>query len=168
MTKSLLTDAKIKGLKPGEKGRTEYADSVVDGLRIRVSSRAKIWILRARAAGRVRTFTIGEFGDRDGQVGLAAARTEAVAMKGSIKAGVIPKPRADLRRGDDHTVAQMINRFMNGYVPDRKIKRPQNYRWMFRTNILSPKSVTMTFVSLLGRICELSSNKCAMKLASCL
>ena len=52
-------------------------------------------------------------------------------MKGSIKAGVIPKPRAHLRRGDDYTVAQMINRFMNGYVPDRKIKRPQNYRWMF-------------------------------------
>ena len=46
MVKTLLTDSKIRALKASPGDRHEYPDSVVDGLRLRVSNRSKTWALR--------------------------------------------------------------------------------------------------------------------------
>jgi hypothetical protein len=77
VTKALLTDAKIRGLTPTAGKRLEVADAIVERLRLRVSGRAKVWALRLRANGAVRTFTLGTFGEGRDQLGLAAAQKAA-------------------------------------------------------------------------------------------
>lgn len=136
MAKALLTDAKIRGLKADLGERVEVADSVVDGLRIRVSGRAKVWALRIRAGGRVRTFTLGSFGDGNGQFGLAAARAEAIKVKEGIGQGILPLPAAARPKPAQDSVSAMADRFMAEYAVDRQVKRPEAYRWQFDKYIL--------------------------------
>lgn len=94
-----LTDAKIKGLKPPAKGQAEFPDAVVPGLRIRVgSSGAKTFILRKRAGGRVRNFTIDRYHER--RFTLADARKRARELLSDIEAGAEPSARGRRRRGE--------------------------------------------------------------------
>ena len=138
MPKSLLTDAKIRGYRVTKGDRVELADSVVDGLRLRVTGRSKTWAVRMRAGGKVRTFTIGPFGDRPGDIGLASARTKAIELKAQIGEGIIPQPRPVRfeQVAEAHTLASMVDRFMAEYVVDRNVKRPGWYRWQFDKYIL--------------------------------
>lgn len=131
MAKSLLTDAKIRGLKAVTGKQVEHGDSVVPGLRIRVSGRAKSWVLRQRAGGKVRTMTLGPFGDGEGELTLAAARTKAVALQAEIGAGVIPAPsRARPSAKAANRVRDQIDAFQKRWAEPR-MKRPESYRWMF-------------------------------------
>ncbi|MEO7503662.1 MAG: Arm DNA-binding domain-containing protein, partial [Sphingomicrobium sp.] len=62
-----LTDAKLLGLKAPQTGQVEVSDSDVPGLRIRLGkSGAKTFILRKRAAGKVKNITLGRYGPRFG------------------------------------------------------------------------------------------------------
>ena len=130
MAKTLLTDSKIKALKAATGERLEYPDSVVEGLRLRVSHRSKSWALRVRAGGKVRTVTIGDFGEGIGKLGLASARTEAIRIKDSIGEGHIPAPTTSRRRDNGNSLREVIDSFQARYAAER-VKRPEVYRWQF-------------------------------------
>lgn len=90
-----LTDAKIKGLRPPEKGQAEYPDKVVAGLRVRVgTSGAKTFILRKRIGGRIANVTVGRFHDQ--RFTLTDARKKARTLLNDIEGG--GDPRADTRK----------------------------------------------------------------------
>lgn len=129
--KPMLTDAKVRGLKAAPGQRIEEADALVSGLRIRVTSSSKTWVLRQRAGGKVRTITIGAFGDARGEFTLAAARSKAVELQGQISGGVVPVPNAvRMARNTSNRVADQIDAFMLRYAEER-VKRPEMYRWQF-------------------------------------
>jgi integrase len=137
MAKSLLTDTRIKALKASPGTREEHADSLVEGLRLRVTSTSKTWALRLRAGGKVRTITLGEYGDKGRGLGLASARTEAIKLKESISEGAVPRPVAVRRRRDSsNSVRSLVDRFQHEYVTERGVKRPDAYRWMFDKYVL--------------------------------
>ncbi|GHA04514.1 tyrosine-type recombinase/integrase [Novosphingobium arvoryzae] len=131
MANPILTDAKVRGLKAASGQRLEVPDALVPGLRIRVTPTSKTWILRQRAGGKVRTMTIGPFGDGAGAYSLAAARTKAVAMQGTIAGGAIIAP-ATIRRAQEggERVAGVVDTFMTRWA-EKRIKNPSSYRWMF-------------------------------------
>lgn len=128
----MLTDARIRAMKakPGE--RIEAGDALVPGLRIRVSGRSKTWVLRQRIGGKVRTVTLGHFGEGNGAIGLAAARTAAVAMQGRVAEGVIPTPASPRARvaGEGLTVASLFESYLTSRI-DKGLKHPDAYRWQF-------------------------------------
>jgi len=132
MTKAMLTDATVRGLKAPSGQRLEKADALVSGLRIRVTPGSKTWILRQRAGGKVRTITLGAFGDGDGELGLHAARVKAVAIQGEIAEGKIPVPTTPRQRDrQGPAIATVIDKFMEEYCRDKEVKNPASYRWMF-------------------------------------
>jgi len=132
MAKTLLTDSKIRGLKPVTGKQIEHGDSLVSGLRIRVSGNAKTWVLRQRAGGKVRTITLGPFGDTAGELTLAAARVKAVAVQAEIAGGKVPVPAAvPARDRKGPMVIETIDLFMVEYCRDKEVKRPEAYRWQF-------------------------------------
>lgn len=137
MTKKILTDAKIRGLSPARGKRLEVADTIVEGLRLRVSTKTKVWALRVRASGKVRTFTLGSFGDGRDELRLAEARAAAIKVKKELAEGILPKPKAPARSAPDtFTVCSFVKRFMDEYVVDRQIKRPEAYQWQFDKYLL--------------------------------
>ena len=90
-----LTDAKIKGLKPPEKGQAEYADKVVSGLRVRIgASGTRTFIVRKRIGGRIANVTVGRFHDQ--RFTLADARKKARTLLNDIEGG--GDPRAETRK----------------------------------------------------------------------
>jgi integrase len=83
-----LTDAKLQGLKPPTSGQLEISDSDVPGLRVRMGTTgAKTFILRKRAAGKIKNITVGRYGPR---FGLAEARRKARALISDLEAGKAP------------------------------------------------------------------------------
>lgn len=91
-----LTDPQIRGLKLPEHGQVEYPDTVVVGLRLRLScGGARTWILRRRIHGKMRNLTLGHYPE----LGLAAARQKARDALLDAEAGGdpvrrLPRPRA--------------------------------------------------------------------------
>lgn len=132
MAKPILTDSKVRGLKATKGKRLEVADTLVPGLRIRVTASSKTWVLRQRAGGKVRTMTIGPFGDAvAGQFTLAAARAKAVDMQATIAGGAIIAPASIHRTaGEGERVADVVDTFMTRWA-EKRIKNPASYRWMF-------------------------------------
>jgi integrase len=131
MTKPILTDSKVRGLKAPKGKRLEVADTLVPGLRIRVTASSKTWVLRQRAGGKVRTMTIGPFGDGAAEFTLAAARTKTVEMQATIAGGAIIAP-TNVRRANDggKRLADVIDTFMTRWA-EKRMKNPSSYRWMF-------------------------------------
>lgn len=83
-----LTDAKLLGLKAPAIGQVEVSDSDVPGLRIRIGkSGVKTFILRKRAAGKIKNITVGRYGPR---FGLGEARRKARALISDLEAGKAP------------------------------------------------------------------------------
>lgn len=134
----MLTDAKIKGFegKPGQPA--EYADGLVPGLRLRVTTTSKRWIVRARMGGKVRAVTLGEYGQGDDQLTLAAARLKAVALMDDAKEGVIPQPSSPRRDKSEKalTVSDAVDLFITYCRDDRGVKHPESYRWMMDKYVL--------------------------------
>lgn len=78
----MLTDAKIKALKPPLSGQQEYPDHKVTGLRLRIgSSGKKTWTLRRRVGPRVINKKLGNYPG----MGLASARTAAEKALAAIE-----------------------------------------------------------------------------------
>jgi integrase len=130
MAKAVLTDSKIRGIKAAPGERQEYADALVEGLRLRVSGRSKTWAMRFRVDGKVRTVTLGEFGDDDGELGVADARTRAAELRKAARKGELPAVVAPRRRAGSNRLSDQIDGFQKRYAAER-VKRPESYRWMF-------------------------------------
>ncbi len=130
MSKALLTDAKIRGLKASPGERLEFADALVEGLRLRVSGRSKTWAMRFRVDGKVRTLTLGEFGDEMGELGVADARTKAAELRKSAKKGQVPAATSSRHREVSNRLCDQIDSFQKRYSAER-VKRPEAYRWQF-------------------------------------
>jgi integrase len=97
-----LTDARISALKPPTSGQAEYADRVVQGLRLRIgASGVKTYILRKRQGEKIVNLTLGRHGPR---FGLADARRQARDILVDADAG---KPIAT--RTSPATKAQLVD-----------------------------------------------------------
>lgn len=102
--------------------RFELADSVVRGLRLRVSAAGvKSWSLLYRAGGGFRRFDLGIFPD----VTLADAREEAIKAKGSIRKGADPQKvkaekRADERAAKAAPLAGSVSETVTDYLETRR------------------------------------------------
>lgn len=127
----MLTDAKIAGLKAAPGKPVEHADTIVPGLRLRVSAKNKTWLVRARMGGTVRAITIGTYGHETGEVTLAAARAAAVAILDKAKAGAPPLPQAPRRaKVKAKSVSSSVADFVTYCTDDRGMKNPDSYKWM--------------------------------------
>ncbi len=133
---SRLTDAKIQGLKPPERGQTEYSDEVLVGLRLRLSSGgAKTWILRRRIQGKMRNLTLGRYPG----LGLAAARQKARSALADAEAGVDPVRRLPRPRAGDglsgSTFAAWWEQYLHRHVRGR-LRSASTLEGLARTHIL--------------------------------
>ena len=72
----VLIDAKVAALKPPASGRTEYRDLRMTGLRLRVGTGGKVWIVRTRGGGKVINKKLGAYP----RMSLGAARTAAMNL----------------------------------------------------------------------------------------
>lgn len=80
-----LTDAKIAGLKPPERGRVEIIDKVVPGLRVRIGASGIVsFIVRKRVGGSIKNVTLGRYGPR---FTLVDARKAARTALSDLTAG---------------------------------------------------------------------------------
>lgn len=117
--KSLLTDAKILGLKPPADGRDEYPDAKVNGLRVRVgSSGSKSFTLRTRVGGRTRNVTLGQYP----RLSLAEARKKAGTMLSDIEVGSDPVTAhvASKRGQGNGTVNSLVEQYLAAEVRGKK------------------------------------------------
>lgn len=109
-----LTDSKIRALQPPLSGQAEYRDLIVPGLRLRIGvSGLKVFILRKRSAGRVRTITLGRY--HESRYTLAVARRAARTLISDIEIGNDPPKRIHLRRrpsGDRPTVKKLVDAYL--------------------------------------------------------
>jgi integrase len=98
----VLTDAKIKALRPPASGQAEIIDKAVPGLRVRIGvSGAKSFVLRKRVAGKYRNITLGRYSER---LTLADARKKARTLLSDIEIKAdpitaIPQPRKRMPSG---------------------------------------------------------------------
>jgi len=128
----LVTVANVDAAKPVEgRARTEYPDSKVRGLALRVTpSGAKSWTMRYRTpTGEQRRLNLGTYP----AVGLAKAREEATKALGRIAAGDDPagerdSARAEAKRGKVATVEDLISRYLKDaergdHRPNARAKR---------------------------------------------
>lgn len=101
-----LTDAKLLGLKAPATGQIEYSDSDVPGLRVRIGkSGAKTFILRKRAAGKIKNITLGRYGPR---FTLAQARKKARALISDLEAGKAAPTPQKRSQGTAGTIRAMV------------------------------------------------------------
>ncbi len=90
----------------------------------------------ARAlGGKVRTFTLGEFGDEPGQLGVADARTRGAEIRKAARKGDIPAPALSKRRDTSNLLRDRSTFSSSRYAAER-VKRPEAYRWMFDKYVL--------------------------------
>lgn len=105
-----LTDAKLQGLKAPAAGQLEISDSDVPGLRVRVGkSGAKTFILRKRAAGKIKNITVGRYGPR---FGLADARKKARALVSDLEAGKAPPTPQRRSQATTGTIRALLPAFL--------------------------------------------------------
>ena len=93
---TILTDAKILGIRRPQQGQVEVRDKAVPGLRIRIgASGTRTFVLRKTVVGRYRNITLGRYCDR---FGLAEARRKARQLFTDIETMddpvmALPQPR---------------------------------------------------------------------------
>lgn len=120
MKPAAITDAKLKGMKPPATGRLELSDTVVPGLRVRMSaSGVQSFIVRKRIAGKPSNITLGRYGPR---FGLAEARKKARAVLSDIEAGGDPSsPHAASKRAQPG--AETIRGLLPAYLAAKAERR---------------------------------------------
>ena len=118
----VLTDAKIRGFKPPERGQIEYCDAVVPGLRIRIGvSGAKSFVLRKRVAGKYRNITLGRYSER---LPLAEARKKSRQILSDVEIKVDPVaslPKPQKRSVNGYTVNALWPGYKRAKAHLRKI-----------------------------------------------
>ena len=120
MKPAAITDAKLKGMKAPATGRLELSDTVVPGLRVRMSaSGVQSFIVRKRIAGKPSNITLGRYGPR---FGLAEARKKARAVLSDIEAGGDPSsPHAASKRAQPG--AETIRGLLPAYLAAKAERR---------------------------------------------
>ena len=120
MKPAAITDAKLKAMKPPATGRFELSDTIVPGLRVRMSaSGIQSFIVRKRIAGKPSNITLGRYGPR---FGLAEARKKARAVLSDIEAGGDPSsPHAALKRAQPG--AETIRGLLPAYLAAKAERR---------------------------------------------
>ena len=111
-----LTDQVARSLPaPASGNRIEY-DTEVKGFGLRTTSAgAKSFVVRYRAAGRQRCFTIGSFPDW----GVASARDEARALKRRVDVGEDPMAERHADRVAP-TIEALAERYLSEHATIRK------------------------------------------------
>lgn len=128
-----LTDDKIRRLQPTEQ-RTELADDVVSGLRLRVGvSGVKTFVLRVRFDGKPRNYTLGRYDPQ--RFTLAHARMLARKMLGEISEGRDPTAKLGCVRGSDGRLKGLIELYLEREVRGRKRSAAEIER-TFRVNVI--------------------------------
>jgi len=84
--KRLLTDRFCAGAKPRDGVQTDYFDTQVSGLALRVSEARKTWTLHCTLGGKRRRLTFGTYP----AISLSGARTRADEAKAVIAGGHVP------------------------------------------------------------------------------
>ncbi len=155
MPSEILTDLKVKTIKPPAAGRIEVWDARELGLVLRVTSNGKkSWALQYRTnvydgTGRRKTkkVTLGAYGEGGGKITLAEARRLAVKTKAAVADGEDPSQLkvedraaaiADGRRRNIVSLATAIERYARRHEQDSSIwKRHERPRILRRE--LAPK-----------------------------
>lgn len=109
-----LTDAKIAGLKPPERGQVEIIDKTVPGLRVRIGKSGKpSFIVRRRVGGKIKVITLGQYP----MMGLADARKAARTALSDLESG---KQVVPIRRGA-LTIAKLWPEYIETKLEHRTI-----------------------------------------------
>lgn len=152
-----LTDRGVAALKPGKGGRTEYFDTEVTGLFLRVSDKSKIWGWRYHSPlpgggqPRVRLgLYIAPEDARDipGALTVAGARAKARRLRSMVDDGRDPaaeaKAEADAQKAQPlRTIDDLAEAFFTAcekgrYRPRGKVKRESTLkgeRWLYEKHI---------------------------------
>jgi integrase len=110
-----LTDAKIAGLKPAERGQIEIIDKTVPGLRVRIGKSGKpSFIVRRRVGGKIKVVTLGQYP----MMGLADARKAARTALSDLESG---KEIVPIRRGA-LTIAKLWPEYIETKLAHRSIR----------------------------------------------
>src|SRR5262245_16183427 len=119
----LLTDRFVSGAKAAE--RTEFFDTKVKGLSLRVSKGAKSWSLHYTRGDKRSRVALGSYPS----MGLAAARGAALEARAQVEAG------ADPRQGHGATVATLVANYLAKHVRPN-LRSAKNVERRFNYNIL--------------------------------
>lgn len=128
-----LTDALIRSLPTPEK-RTEYFDTVVPGLALRLTPTGyKSFVYRYRRGSAVKRYTIGPFT----KVRLAEARSKARELARSVADG--KDPMADKRRARGHEVLtfnDLVVAFRRVHLPSLRPTTRYHYHRQIESELL--------------------------------
>lgn len=119
-SQTILTDAKLQGLKPPTAGQQEISDAKVPGLRIRIGkSGVKTFIIRKKVGEKLRNITVGRYGRR---LGLAEARKKARVIISDIEAGIDPRAGMKSSGASNNTISAMWLVYLDTKSQMRSIK----------------------------------------------
>jgi hypothetical protein len=134
-----------------EPKRFEIPDRGAKGLRLRVSpGGAKTFVWLYRDGKTTRRVTIGQYGDRDGQITLAKARKKVVELKDNLRAGIKPHASGE---GTPKTVTELFEAFYKRRILNIR-KRPDIIRQVLDHDIIpiigNRRLSTITTTTLVG------------------
>jgi integrase len=127
-----LTDLQIRNLKPRA---SRYTVSDGGGLEVEVlpNTGTLVWRYRYWLNGKRERVTIGEYGDRADQLGLAEARERHQELRKLVRQGVSPiKAKHKQETG---TVEALFNAWVQNYVR-RRVKRSESYERTIGRDVL--------------------------------
>jgi integrase len=134
-----------------ESKRFEIPDKGAKGLRLRVSpggTKTFVWLYRD--GNSTRRVTIGQYGDRDGQITLAKARKKLVDLKDNLRAGIKPHTSGE---GIPKTVTELCEAFYKRRILNSR-KRPDIVRQVLDHDIIpiigNRRLTTVTTTTLVG------------------
>jgi integrase len=111
-----LTDRGVAGLQPTPGKRTEYFDSLVPGLALRVTEKgAKSWTVLYRHRGRLRRLTLGSVA----VLSLADARDRARDALSDARGGADPASEKQQAKQAE-TIGELVDEFVEKYARPRK------------------------------------------------
>jgi len=130
--KAALSDRYIKGMDAAEfvegRERRTVWDDTQTGLGLVVHrSGTKSWVLRYSLRGRISSVTLGQWPD----VPYAQAKAKAQKLRGGMADGVSP---ARVKK-DGLTVADLIERFEDDYIPGLAESTSKTYKQILRYHV---------------------------------
>lgn len=129
-----LTDKAVTSAKAKPKERLELWDTHTPGLCLRVSDRAKVWMVRYRAGGKQRRFVIGD----SPAMALADARIKAATiLRAAKREGTDPAGERLRKRAEAQ--AQSVKTFND--LADAYLDACRNGEWKPRGKRQSPRTI---------------------------
>ena len=128
-----LSDAIVKRLTPPAKGNKVTWDDEVPGFGARITAagaKAFVYNYRTKGTGQQRRVTIGQFPSWS----TSAARTKAKELRRLVDSGADPRGDLEEERSAS-TMADLIERFKDEYLPRRRPATIKAYRGMLAKHI---------------------------------